>query len=299
MGLKYSGSSAFVDALVDQTGAVGISGSYPDETALFTPGRPHSPLNYFRSFPGQLDLPGLLALITEGRLGLDSSRHHSNVSRFILEGREADRTVNFQNFPQLSEEKFMRIAGEEEVLGPLSILSFQPYFRLVSRIVKFSFPDNQLVILNNDPPAHHFWVDNSTGGSRIFVVRRASRDIIVDRKTLDNLKGARRLLEVVVKTAKLQNLNQSITKWDVKLIQFEDLVLNPSYRVKLFQGIGFDYQMRREGLFRPKDSAQNIGVHRGRMSLLDHLAWLTGIALGLFFSPQRRGSAFRVSHSKA
>ena len=186
MGFKYSGSSAVIDALVDQGGAVGISGGYPDETALFTQGRPQSPLNFFRAHSDFVDGPGLLALITEGRVGLSESRFEKSIATFIADGVTKNRSVNFNNFPGMDLGFLSEFEDEiERSLVEIRRGSFSGYFELIRGMVERFAKPWGFVVLNNDPPAHHYMGHNVVLGAKILSVGRDTRDIVLDRRAAE------------------------------------------------------------------------------------------------------------------
>lgn len=290
MGFRRSGSSALVECLVDQGNAVGISGGYPDETALFTPGRPHSPLRYFRSSPDKLDLPGLLALITEGRLGLRQSKYSKSIGEFLTKGVAANRPVNGGNFPNMTYETFLRVVEKgEDVLAAIQTGNPLPYFSLVERLIVESFDESKLVVLNNDPPARHFWGTNVVKRARVVAVRRDSRSIIPDRLARDRSrgelarqKGLRRFAYIAVSTIRLHRLTLFLLHSNVQTIAFEDLLSAAKVRERWLNSVGIEYQQSRERLFLAARPTDELEVAGDKMPLWDVAALYLGRALAPF-----------------
>lgn len=296
MGFRRSGSSALVDALVDQGQAVGLSGGYPDETALFSPGRPHSPLRYFRQYPQELDLPGLLALITEGRVGLDQSEHRGLIETFVSSGVSKNRTVNSGNFPGITYERFEQVAKDgEDVLAAIGLGNPGPYFSLVESLIASSFADTTLLVLNNDPPARHFWGANIVRSAKVMAVTRDIRGIIPDRLARDSLrgelerqKGMRRLIYVAVTTIRLQRLATSFLHRGVETVSFEEFMFSSDVRKEVMGNFGFHYLKPREKLFRAPPALKEIGNLVPPLPIGDHIAWNAGRILALLAPRPRR-----------
>ena len=222
--------------------------------------------------------------MTEGRIGLDESRYSVEIANFISSGVATNRSVNRQNFPGLTLKKFSEIAsGFPKLLEQIVAGNLEQYFDFVGSIVRACFDEDCVLILNNDPPGHHFWGTNKVPASTVVPVVRASRDIIADRLERDRVRGEMsrqlgwsRAAFIFLSGFRLVRVGKRFQRMGIPAMSYEHLVLSRLAREDFFLGLGFHYEERAERRFVSSESTSHIGIHQSGLSWGDELVLFLG-----------------------
>lgn len=282
MGMGWSGSSAIIDAMVDQINVKGINNGYPTETSLF--GKKSCPLNYLNKFTqsNRLDKQGLLATLTRGTRGLESSIYKKELIPWFnrLDKREI-MELNNENFSILRDGDIYNIF--DNILGSNATYEvdhiYEKYYYLLASLLRETkLKQKSNLVLNNDPSLSGYMKIN-----KMLPEEYKSENIVVHRNMYDmlndyvsRLSGTSKInkKKLILRQSKKKlryghYINSNSSKFFT--VKFEKFIESYEYRNKLLKIFNAKYNEEDEELFIPKDSIKNINMDLKSLSTIDRL----------------------------
>jgi len=231
-------------------------------------------MNYFHRFSSQLDYPGLCALLTEGRVGLEESQHRDHIRDFLALGVGRDRSVNRDVFPKLDLTEFQRVARDFPLLlEEIASGEFDSYIDFVGRLIGSQFKPDDIVVLNNDPPAHYFSASRRIAGAMAVFVTRDIRDTLSDRPKFKTKQGPHRAAYVFEHALRLRWHQERLRNLQATWITFDEFVSSAETRGELLFDILGCAPSEGVSTFSEAESSQNVGIFRAQFSNLDMTAF--------------------------
>jgi len=288
IGFGWSGSSAILDALYDQEMTQGVTGhNYPLETALFRP--KNSPLDFAKVYSqrNRLDINGLLALYTGGRVGLNESLYKDEIENYLKRVSKKQITPgNSRNFDDIANSTLkdaLSVIVNKKTLTTEELIG--NYYEITYELIKwYADETNKTILLNNDPHGRKLKQFQLFDPESIFVfVIREPLDMIVDRpryKNMDSFGVKATLKRIKFSLSHAKIISKSLynamfikrNKPESMFVSFESFVGNTKYRNNILQSLlKIETNNIQYILFNPEDSKKNTNLHNKKMNFINKL----------------------------
>lgn len=254
-GLWYSGSSALIDYLKSDSKFIGFNNNFR-ETAFVRGGAGlHSTLEKVKSSAvTQDDLGGLISQLH----GMKGGKHARKVNYDM-----ASRYGAKYSFQVYSLAKDI----ESNNYSELELKSRYRSFFLALFELNKDYAEESVVVLNNDPAAHHLNVATVTDyfpESRVVAVRRDPRDAFVDLINSEKFPyNENDFFEDWIRKQQksLRWLEQLDDKPGCQVVEFEKFICDSKFREQLSSQLGCVNGGNKK-FFDPDKSKKNIGIYK-------------------------------------